>query len=227
MRDNNQNNNEKLNRRRRYHGVGLLTKLIILLVLLIIFGFMLFSGYIYLKEKITESRFQAKSALVSRELVQCAELSTVKMNYTDIVTIKKNFLGLSKSYSIIKFKAVARAGIEDISKIKTTLSRDLNTITIEMPSCSLLSNDINSFEVFDENKNSFAPIVTEEVLLEIEKARDKASITLVNDGLIEEANTHATELLTQIFTAMGFNFVDIKIYDPLDSSTQINTEPIQ
>ena len=84
-----------------------------------------------------------------------------------------------------------------------------------------------AYALFDENKNSFAPIVTEEVLLEIEKARDKASITLVNDGLIEEANTHATELLTQIFTAMGFNFVDIKIYDPLDSSTQINTEPIQ
>ena len=80
---------EILERAKRRRKIGILTKLIIILALVIILSFMLFSGYIYLREKISESRFQAKSAMVSRELVQCAELATVKMNYSDIVTIKK------------------------------------------------------------------------------------------------------------------------------------------
>ena len=183
---------------------------------------MLFSGYIYLREKISESRFQAKSAMVSRELVQCAELATVKMNYSDIVSIKKNaFLGMSKSYSIIRFRGVARAGIEDVSQIKTKISPDLNTISIEMPTCSLLSNDISGFDLFDESKNIFVSIDTQEVLAEIERARDETGLTLINEGIIKEANNHAKSLLTQVFTAMGFKFVDIKIYDPKDSTLEM------
>ena len=213
---------EILERAKRRRKIGILTKLIIILALVIILSFMLFSGYIYLREKISESRFQAKSAMVSRELVQCAELATVKMNYSDIVSIKKNaFLGMSKSYSIIRFRGVARAGIEDVSQIKTKISPDLNTISIEMPTCSLLSNDISGFDLFDESKNIFVSIDTQEVLAEIERARDETGLTLINEGIIKEANNHAKSLLTQVFTAMGFKFVDIKIYDPKDSTLEM------
>ena len=199
-----------------------LTKIIIILVLSIILGFMIFAGYVYLREKISESRFQAKSAMVSRELVQCAELATVKVNYSDIVTIKKNaFLGMSKSYSIIRFRGVARAGIEDITKIKTSISKDLNTISIELPNCTLLSNDISGFELFDESKNIFVSIETSEVLSEIEKARDETGLNLIREGIIKEANAHAKSILNQVFTAMGFTFVDIKFIDPLDSTLEM------
>ena len=201
--------------RHRNHrrGIGILTKLIIILALLIVLSYVLFSGYAFLSEKIAESRYQAKSAMVSKELVQCAELSTVKMVYSDIATIKKNFLGISKSYSIVRFSGVARAGIQDISKIKTTISRDLNSIYIEMPCCVLLSNEITGFELFDESNNIFVSIQTQEILSEIEKARDKTGETLINEGLINEANNHAKSLLNQVFTAMGFTYVDVKIVD--------------
>lgn len=216
-----QKENYESHRHHRVPGSRLLTKLIIFLALFIVLIFMGTMAYLYFSEKIAEDSFQAKSALVSRELVQCAELSTVKMNYSDVVSIKKNFWGLSKSYTIIKYKAVARAGIEDVAKIKTEISKDLNTIKIEMPTCTLLSNDISSFEVFDESGNIFVPIETAEILAEIEKSRDIASITLLNDGLIDEANNHAKSILTQVFSAMGFTFVDIQIYDPLDSTTSM------
>jgi len=212
-------NLEQYQKPRKSHTGIFLTKIIIILVLSIILGFMIFAGYVYLREKISESRFQAKSAMVSRELVQCAELSTVKVNYSDIVTIKKNaFLGMSKSYSIIRFKGVARAGIEDITKIKTSISKDLNTISIELPNCTLLSNDISGFELFDESKNIFVSIETSEVLSEIEKARDETGLNLIREGIIKEANAHAKSILNQVFTAMGFTFVDIKFIDPLDST---------
>ena len=206
--------NQKTRRiKRAPRRIGILTKLIIILAVLIVLSYVLFSGYAFISEKIAESRYQAKSAMVSKELVQCAELSTVKMIYSDIATIKKNFLGISKSYSIVRFTGVARAGIQDISKIKTTISRDLNSISIEMPCCVLLSNEITGFELFDESKNIFVSIQTQEILSEIEKARDKTGETLINEGLINEANNHAKSLLNQVFTAMGFTYVDIKIVD--------------
>lgn len=215
-------NLEQYQKPRKSHTGFFLTKIIIILVLSIILGFMIFAGYVYLREKISESRFQAKSAMVSRELVQCAELSTVKVNYSDIVTIKKNaFLGMSKSYSIIRFRGVARAGIEDITKIKTSISKDLNTISIELPNCTLLSNDISGFELFDESKNIFVSIETSEVLSEIEKARDETGLNLIREGIIKEANAHAKSILNQVFTAMGFTFVDIKFIDPLDSTLEM------
>lgn len=171
-------------------------------------------AYLYFSEKIAKESYEAKSAMVSQELVQCAELSTVKMYYSDVSITTRTFLGLGKSYSIVKFNGVARAGIEDISKLETEISPDLNKITIRMPSCTLLSNDISSFEVFDESDNIFVPIQTDAIFVDIEKARDNTSITLQNDGLIKEANNHAKSILTQVFSAMGFTFVDIQIYDP-------------
>lgn len=211
---------EILERAKRRRKIGILTKLIIILALVIILSFMLFSGYIYLREKISESRFQAKSAMVSRELVQCAELATVKVIYKDIATPKSNKI-IGKSYKIIKFTGVARAGIDDISKIQTVISPDLNTISITMPTCTLLSNDISSFELFDEFNHFLAPIETEDLFKEIEEARDETGLTLINEGIIKEANNHAKSLLTQVFTAMGFKFVDIKIYDPKDSTLEM------
>ena len=203
---------EILAKTKRRHKIGILTKLIIILALVIILSFMLFSGYVYIRERVSESRFQAKSAMVSRELVQCAELATVKVIYKDIATPKKDKI-IGKSYKIIKFTGVARAGIDDISKIQTVISPDLNTISITMPTCTLLSNDISSFELFDEFNHLLAPIETEEIFKEIEEARDKTGEILINEGLINEANNHAKSLLTQVFTAMGFTYVDVKIVD--------------
>ena len=127
-----------------------LLKIILILVFTTILLFLIIAGYLYFSEKIAKESYEAKSAMVSQELVQCAELSTVKMNYSDVVITKRTFLGLGKSYSIIKFNGVAWAGIEDITKVETEISPDLNKITIRMPSCTLHSNDISSFEVFDE-----------------------------------------------------------------------------
>lgn len=203
---------EILAKTKRRHKIGILTKLIIILALVIILSFMLFSGYVYIRERVSESRFQAKSAMVSRELVQCAELATVKVIYKDIATPKNNKI-IGKSYKIIKFTGVARAGIDDISKIQTVISPDLNTISITMPTCTLLSNDISSFELFDEFNHLLAPIETEEILKKIEEARDETGETLINEGLINEANNHAKSLLNQVFTAMGFTYVDVKIID--------------
>lgn len=206
--------NQKTRRiKRAPRRIGILTKLIIILALLIVLSYVLFSGYAFLSEKIAESRYQAKSAMVSKELVQCAELSTVKMIYSNIATNKKNFLGISKSYSLVRFSGVARAGIQDISKIKTSISRDLNSIYIEMPCCVLLSNEITGFELFDESNNIFVSIPTQEILSKIEEERDKTGEILINEGLINEANNHAKSLLNQVFTAMGFTYVDVKIVD--------------
>ena len=86
-----------------------------------------------------------------------------------------------------------------------------------MPTCTLLSNDISSFELFDEFNHLLAPVETEKIFKEIEKARDETGLTLINEGIIKEANNHAKSLLTQVFTAMGFTYVDVKIVDNIEN----------
>lgn len=190
----------------------ILTKLIVLVVLLIVLGFLVFQAGIYIKEKLAISTFQARSAMVNKELLKCAELCTIKANYCDIVTIKKNVF-FAKSYSIVRYNGVARAGIQDISNIQAIISEDLNSITIKMPSCELLSNDITAIEMFDESANIFVNITKDEVFAEIQKSRNFAAEELIQTGLIQDANTHAKALLDQVFSAMGFIYVNIEVVD--------------
>ena len=61
-------------------------------------------------------RTETKLALVDRQLSYCQELVTAKYRYSDIITLKKSS-GFAKSYSIIKYTGLIRAGIADITDV--------------------------------------------------------------------------------------------------------------
>ncbi len=186
-----------------------------LVVILCLVAFAVGAGYYTVRavrRYLQEQRYQAKSAMVERELVQCAELCTLKGNYADLVNIKKRaFMGLARSYSIVKFKGQLRAGIKDFSQILVTISPDGNSVVVALPSCELLSNEITGFAVFDDFQNVFIPIETQEVLSEIEKARDEAGLDFIRQGFLQEANTHAITVFQSFFAAMGFRNVSVYV----------------
>ena len=99
------------------------------LLLKIIFAALLLGalgvGAYFGRKKITEVKLAKKYMRIERQLVLCRELVTVKLRYSEIVSIKKSgALGVAKSYSIVKYSGVARAGIADVSKIAATVSKD-------------------------------------------------------------------------------------------------------
>ncbi len=189
-----------------------LRNLIIVLCLVVFCAAAGYFGVTYVREYLRDRQYQARSAMVERELIQCAELCTLKANYSDIVTIKKRaFMGLARSYSIVRFKAVLRAGIRDFSSIAVSVSPDGESVVIDLPSCEVLSNDVTGFEVFDDFQNVFIPIETQEVLSEIEKARDAAGVDFLQQGFIQEANSHAETVFRNFFAAMGFSSVTVHV----------------
>ena len=121
---------------------------IILLVLLLLCG-----GYFAFK-RFGVVKTESNLAMVDRQLSYCQELATAKFRYIDIITLKKS-AGFSKSYSIVKFTGIIRAGIADLSKIDFKISSDKKSIKLKVPKAEVLGNDIVDQAVFDEKRVDF------------------------------------------------------------------------
>lgn len=161
-----------------------------------------------MKQKYQNPTYETKYALVEKQLSYCQELVTLKYRYSDIATIKKS-AGFSKSYSIVKYTGIIRAGIADITDISYNLSIDENKIFLKIPPAEILGNEIVKQDVFDENSSIFVPITAKEVLEEIKKSQDETCADLIAEGLLDDARNYAIRILTQFMKSVGFEEVII------------------
>ena len=185
----------------------LLLKIIFAALLLCALG----AGAYFGRKKITEIKFAKKYMRIERQLVLCRELVTVKLRYSEIVSIKKSgALGVAKSYSIVKYSGVARAGIADVSKIAATVSKDGKSVSISLPKSELLGNEIASQEIFDEKRSIFVPITMKEIFDGIEESRASAAERLVAEGLLDDADAQAKAVILASMSALGFENVAIR-----------------
>ncbi|WP_315602575.1 DUF4230 domain-containing protein [Treponema socranskii] len=185
----------------------LLLKIVLAAVLLCALGAGAYFGW----KKITEIKLAKKYMRIERQLVLCRELVTVKLRYSEIVSIKKSgALGVAKSYSIVKYSGVARAGIADVSKIASTVSKDGKSVSLTLPKSELLGNEIASQEIFDEKRSIFVPITMKEIFDGIEESRASAAERLVAEGLLDDADAQAQAVLRASMTALGFENVAIR-----------------
>lgn len=185
---------------------------ILKLFLLIIFALALgYGSYLGIK-KFFSVQTEKLYTTVSRTLEACQELTLYKMNYTDVITIKKRAAGgLAKSYSIIKYTGILRAGIRNAEEIHFTISDDRKSISVIIPPSELLGNDIQSQRVFDESQNLFLPIHTQEIFDEIENAKEDAAREILAEGLLDDADARALLFVKQLMTALGFEKISVSI----------------
>lgn len=186
----------------------LLTKIILRIVTIILIAAILCAAGFFGYKKLTTVKFEDKTALVDRQLSFCQELVTAKYRYSDIITLKKS-MGFAKSYSIVKYTGIIRAGIADFTDISYSVSFDGKKITLKVPPAELLGNDLLSQEVFDEKQSVFVPITTQEIFDEIEEARKEAAEDMIAEGVLDEARTYAVSIITQFMYALGFEEVEI------------------
>jgi len=191
----------------------LVTKVVLRLVTifsLCMIGFaLIFGAYIFLSKKVFNEKKETHSAMVTRQLLLCQELVTEKYRYSDIITLKKS-LGFTKSYSIVKFTGIIRAGLEDTSKIKYSISKNGKKIKIHIPDAVFLGNEIVSMEVFDEKRSVFVPIKTQEVFDEIETVKNDIAEEVAGEGFLTEAKNEASKVIIQMMYAIGFTEVEIQ-----------------
>ena len=188
---------------------GLGTRILLRIVTIILIALIvLCGGYIGFK-RFTTVKTESKLALVDRQLSYCQELVTAKYRYSDIITLKKS-AGFSKSYSIIKYTGIIRAGIADITDVSYSVSLDGKTITLSIPEAEVLGNEIVSQSVFDEKQSVFVSISTQEVFDEIDKAKQAAVEDMIAEGVLDDARDYAVRIITQFMLALGFEEVKIR-----------------
>ena len=188
---------------------GLAGKIILRIVTITFIVLLLLCGGFIAYKRLSVVKTENKLALVDRQLSYCQELVTAKYRYSDIITLKKS-AGFSKSYSIIKYTGLVRAGIADITDISYSVSLDGKTITLSVPQAEVLGNEIVSQSVFDEKQSVFVPISTQEIFDEIDKAKAEAVEDMIAEGVLEEAREYAVRVITQFMLALGFEDVRIK-----------------
>lgn len=164
----------------------------------------LFGAGFFTAKKITKVSVERKNAMVSRQLENCSELVTLKYRYSEIVSIKKS-KALSKSYSIVRYSGVIRAGISNIDFIDFRIKD--NVLEMILPDVEILGNDISSLEVFDEQKSMFVPISTQEIFDEIEDSRKAAEEKAMEEGLLSEARLQTERVIRAVFISAGFDNV--------------------
>lgn len=185
----------------------LFTKILLWLLLVAV---ILVGGY-FLWQKVSQVQVEKKYALVTQELQRCSELTTVKVSYSDIVTLKKTaVLGMAKSYSIVKFSGVIRCGIENLGNCRMFIDEDGKGIVLRIPPATVLGNDIQEISVFDEQQSIFVPISTQEVLDQVELAREDTLRKALDSGMLADSEQQARALLTTILTNMGFQRINIQ-----------------
>lgn len=178
-------------------------KIIVRLVWIIIL-LAIFAGASYFAiKKLTKVEKESKFAMIDKQLSYCQELVTAKYRYSDIVTIKKTS-GFAKSYSIIKYTGLLRVGIADFTDISYNLSLDGKTVKIKLPKAEILGNDIVKQEVFDEKDSIFVPISTQEIFDEIDNARFQTQEDMLAEGILEDAELYAQQIIRQFLLSLGF-----------------------
>lgn len=178
-------------------------KIIVRLVWIIIL-LAIFTGASYFAiTKLTKVEKESKFAMIDKQLSYCQELVTAKYRYSDIVTIKKTS-GFAKSYSIIKYNGLLRVGVADFTDISYKLSLDGKIVKIKLPEAEILGNDILKQEVFDEKDSIFVPISTQEIFDEIDNARFQTQEDMLAEGILEDAELYAQQIIRQFLLSLGF-----------------------
>ena len=188
---------------------SVVVKIILRIVTIIVLACLLLAGGYFGLKKFTAVKSENKLALVDRQLSYCQELVTAKYRYSDIITLKKTS-GFAKSYSIIKYTGLVRAGLADITDVSYSVSLDGKSITLNVPEAEILGNEIVSQSVFDEKQSIFVPISTQEIFDEIEKAKAEAIEDMIAEGVLDEAREYAVRVITQFMLALGFEDVKIR-----------------
>ena len=183
--------------------------MIFLIVIAIILSFFLYSK-ISLKKEIT-----LLSNTIEERISKILEVSTVKYNYTNVVTYKDNkkVNGLNVPFTnksfIIKYSGYIKAGI-DLNGIETKVL-DTKTIKMTLDKPSIFDNVIVEEDVYiyDErdsvfNKLSFKDLY--DVLIDEKKNMEEE---VIKKGLLNDAEKNTEELLTTLLEGMGFESIEI------------------
>lgn len=156
------------------------------------------------------------SSTIEEKVSKIVELSTVKYNYTDIVTYRnsKELSGLKVPFTekkfIVQYSGYIKAGV-DLSTIEVDI-KDPDTIHIVMEKAKILENTIIEEEVkfFDEKDGIFNKLSFEDLFAVLIGEKEKAKKQAIDRGLLNESQGNAEEILLSLLEEMKFKNIVIR-----------------
>ena len=126
---------------------------------------------------------------------------------------------LFAAFAFNKFQKVRvqnkRAAVErelaECAELVLYKMRYSDIVTIRIPPTVLLGNDIYSQEVFDEQQRLFTRITTQEVFDQIEAAKQEAADEILAEGLLDDADARAKQVLSSLLRPLGFQTVTVEL----------------
>lgn len=187
-----------------------LKKIFLKITIILVLALVLVCAGFYGFKKLSEIRTEKRMMTAKYEMQKAAEMVTVKSRYSDIISIKKTRIaGLAKSFSIVKYDGILRAGIADLGLADIKVSDNGKKIGIVLPECEILGNDISDIEVFDEDRSIFVAVTMKEVVDEVNLSRKSTEAKLIESGILDDAKAQAVMIIENIFKAAGFTDVEV------------------
>jgi uncharacterized protein DUF4230 len=156
------------------------------------------------------------SSTIEEKVSKIVELSTVKYNYTDIVSYEnsKELSGIKLPFTekkfIVQYSGYIKAGV-DLSTIQIDI-KDEDTIHINMEKAAVLENIIMEEKVkfFDEKDGLFNKLSFKDLYSVLIGEKEKAKNEAIERGLLNESQDNAEEILLSLLEEMNFKNVVIR-----------------
>lgn len=184
--------------------------IISMVIVVIIAGFMLFYNIRGNNQR------EIISSTIEQKVSKIVELSTVKYNYTDVVSYRdsKELGGMKLPFTekkfIVQYSGYIKAGV-DLSTIQVDI-KDQDTIHIDMKKAQVLENIIVEEEVkfFDEKDGLFNKLSFKDLYSVLIGEKQKAKDDAINRGLLNESQNNAEEILLSLLEEMDFKNIIIR-----------------
>ena len=186
-------------------------KLSILLPILIV---VMSCCYLVYKIEVKNNTYKDDTRVLNT-ITQVIDLNTVKYNYSNVITVKKDKsfneikIPFTQKSFIVKYNGVINGGIkpEDVKIVKNTSDE----IYIEIEKCRILDHyiDDSNLYVYDINSSIFNRLEIQEVLEDISKYKKEYEVKLLEEGFLDEIEKNTKSSLQNLLKDIGYKEVDI------------------
>lgn len=192
-----------LRKRKKIKKVHILLPILVLIIL-VSYGIRKFTQ---------EKNLYKDNTKVIDTITQVLDLNTVKYNYSNIVTVKKDRsindikIPFSEKSFIIKYNGTINGGVkpEDIKILKNTGDK----IYIEVKKCRILNHyiDDENIYVYDIKSSVFNKVDINEVLKDVSKYKKEYEKKIIKEGFMDEVEKNTKSSLENMLKNMGYRTV--------------------
>lgn len=192
-----------LRKRKKIKKVHILLPILVLIIL-VSYGIRKFTQ---------EKNLYKDNRKVIDTITQVLDLNTVKYNYSNIVTVKKDRsindikIPFSEKSFIIKYNGTINGGVkpEDIKILKNTGDK----IYIEVKKCRILNHyiDDENIYVYDIKSSVFNKVDINEVLKDVSKYKKEYEKKIIKEGFMDEVEKNTKSSLENMLKNMGYRTV--------------------